>query len=386
MFSQRVLIAAFSKSQILWKRFEMRIAQVCPRYYPFVGGIETCVKEISERLVQRGFDVEVLTTDPSGTLPKEGSINNVKITRFQSWAPNEAYYLPYPNMLLNLCRKQADVLHVHNIHVLTTLIAYLSHNLNTKPKFIISPYYHGKGQTKFAQMLGAPYRPLAKKILKNADAIIVNSRAQRTLMERTFKPSSKIFIVHDGVNLNHIKSAESFNLDENCRILLYIGRLEKYKNVHITIESMKYLPENYHFYIIGCGPFKPFLKNLVQSFDLRSRVHFLGFQPNNVVYRWLKTAHVFVHLSAVESFGMTCIESLAAGTPVIANDDSYGLSETIAMYPEHIKVYRAGRERTSKLARLIMEVAKLKPVIVDVSQFLWDTIAERVCTVYKQIS
>ena len=365
--------------------FIMRIVEVSPNYYPYFGGVETCVQEITERLVQKGFDVEVLTTDPSGTLPREGSINNVKIIRFKSWAPNEAYYLPYPNMLLNLYRKRADVLHAHGIGVLTTLIAYIGHNLNTKPKFIISPYYHGKGHTTLAQMLWIPYRPLAKKILKKADGIIVNSKAQRALIERTFNPLSKIFTIYDGIKLNKIKNAKSFDFDENSRVLLYVGRLEKYKNVHITIACMKCLPKNYHFYIIGGGPFKSFLENLAQSLHLRSRVHFLGFQPDDVVYRWLKTAHVFAHLSAVESFGMTCIESLAAGTPVIANDDGFGLSETIALFPEHIRIYRVSKEPVSKLARLTMEVAELKPITVDVSQFSWDLIAESISTVYKQI-
>jgi glycosyltransferase involved in cell wall biosynthesis len=60
----------------------MRIAQVCPRYYPYIGGIETHVKEISERLMMRNFEVEVLTTDPSGKLPKEEIINCIKVRRF----------------------------------------------------------------------------------------------------------------------------------------------------------------------------------------------------------------------------------------------------------------------------------------------------------------
>jgi len=363
----------------------MKILYVCPRYYPTVGGVQTCVKAISERLVQKGFEVIVLTTDPSGELSKEEIINGVRLRRFKSWAPNGAYYLPYPGMLSYLLAEQVGIIHVHNIHALTTFMAYIAHNLHKKPKFIVSPYYHRTGHTKLTQMLWAPYRLLVKKILKGADGILVNSRAQRDLIERTFKPSSEIFMVYDGVNLNEIKNAESFTFDENCRILLYVGRLEKYKNVHITIASMKYLPENYHFYIIGRGPFRPFLENLVQSLGLQSRVHFLGFQPNDVVYRWLKTAHVFVHLSAVESFGMTCIEALAAGTPVIANDDGLGLSETIALYPKDIMAYRAGKEPVSKLARLIMEVAELKQITADVLHFSWDFIAESVSTVYKQI-
>jgi 1,2-diacylglycerol 3-alpha-glucosyltransferase len=51
--------------------FLLKIAQVCPRYFPYIGGVETNVKEISERLVLENHDVEVITTDPSGKLKKK---------------------------------------------------------------------------------------------------------------------------------------------------------------------------------------------------------------------------------------------------------------------------------------------------------------------------
>jgi glycogen synthase len=47
----------------------MKILQVCPRYYPSIGGVETHVKNISERLAEK-HDISVLATDFSGKLPK----------------------------------------------------------------------------------------------------------------------------------------------------------------------------------------------------------------------------------------------------------------------------------------------------------------------------
>ena len=362
----------------------MKILQVCSRYFPNIGGVETYVRNISERLIRK-FDLLVYTTDPSGKLPREEVVNGVKIRRFKSWAPNEAYYFPHPNMLSGLSTEPADIIHTHNIHTLTTFLTYAVHKSRSNSKFIISPFYHGKGHTKLAQMLWLPYRPLAKKALNNADGIIFNSKAQRALVEKTFGPSSKMFLVYDGVNIDGIKNAALLNLSGKIKILLYVGRLEKYKNVHITIAAMRHLPDDYHFYIVGTGPFRSFLENQVNSLGLQNRVHFLGFQSDNSVFQWLKTANVFVHLSNVESFGMTCIESLAAGTPVIANDDGFGLSETIALYPKHIRVFSVSRDNVSRLVELIMEVSKLKPITADVSRFSWDCIAESIGKVYERI-
>jgi hypothetical protein len=74
----------------------LKIALVCPRYYPCIGGVETHVKEIGERLALLGNKVEVLTTDYPGKLNKTEEINGVLVRRFRSWAPSEALYYSPP--------------------------------------------------------------------------------------------------------------------------------------------------------------------------------------------------------------------------------------------------------------------------------------------------
>ena len=51
----------------------MRIAQVCARAFPLLGGVETHVEEVSARLADRGHEVTVVTTDPSASLPERES-------------------------------------------------------------------------------------------------------------------------------------------------------------------------------------------------------------------------------------------------------------------------------------------------------------------------
>ena len=84
-------------------------------------------------------------------------------------------------------------------------------------------------------------------------------------------------------------------------------------------------------------------------------------------------------------FGMTCLESLAAGTPVIANHDGYGLSETIALFPHDIVAFHVNKEPVSALAQLIRDATTLKPLSVDVSQFSWKVVTEGMRNIYKQI-
>lgn len=363
----------------------MRILQVCPRYYPYTGGIERVVQNVSEHLAQRNHQVTVYATDPSAKLTHIRMVKGVEVRNYFAIAPGEAYNLPHPKMLIHLLKDQGDIMHVHSVHDLTLLMAHATRKLCSNSRFVVSPYYHGKGHTKAAQILWTAFRPLVRRILKDANAIIVNSKAEKTAVDMAFKASCRTFVVYDGVDLNQIRNTEPFAFDKDWKRLLYVGRLERYKNIHVVISSLKYLPKNYHFYIIGRGPFQSVLQNLARDSGLGTRVHFLGFQPDATVYRWLRTADVFTHLSEVESFGMACIESLAADTPVIANDDGLGLRETIAFYPKHIAVHRTNRGSASELAKLIMQVAEWKPIRADVSQFSWNYIAENVSKIYQQV-
>lgn len=127
----------------------MKIIQVCPRYYPDIGGVETHVKEISERLVKRGFEVEVVTTDPSGKLSKDDEINGVEVRRFRSLAPYDAYFFA-PQIYFYLKKANCDLIHAHSYHALPAFFAALAKRDRT---FVFTSHYHGKGHTVLRNIL-----------------------------------------------------------------------------------------------------------------------------------------------------------------------------------------------------------------------------------------
>jgi len=364
----------------------MKIIHISPRYYPYAGGVEVVVKNIAEQMEKMGHVVKVYATDPLIVTPKKKMINNVEVNLFPSFAPKEAYYLPSFKMLTELSREKADIFHCHSIHSLTALTCFTAYRLNAGTKLIISPYFHGRGHTKLAEVFHIPYKPLITYVLKNVDGIITNSKTQKQLIQERFPyASKKMFIAYDGVNLEGIQSQLPLKVNEDHKILLYVGRLEKYKNIQVAIESLINLPINYHLYIIGSGPYRDNLIRMVQSSSLSERVHFLGYLPDSEVYQWLKTANVFVHLSSLESFGMTCIESLVAGTPVIANDDGIGLTETINLYPNSIFKFKVGKQSTKILAKLILDACKSRCANEDLRQFSWASISDKIIKTYEEV-
>jgi 1,2-diacylglycerol 3-alpha-glucosyltransferase len=122
----------------------MKIAQVCHRYHPYIGGVETHVREISERLSKKGFQVDILTTDPSRRLSAVELLNNISVRRFHSWAPANSYHFSLElRKYLKENSNKYDIVHVHSYHDIPAYYASIGKKTN---KLFFTPHYHGAGQ------------------------------------------------------------------------------------------------------------------------------------------------------------------------------------------------------------------------------------------------
>ena len=125
------------------------------------------------------------------------------------------------------------------------------------------------------------------------------------------------------------------SLPDDGKLILYVGRLEKYKNIHLIIPALKHLPEDYYLYIIGEGPYQTDLIKLIKNLNLTKHVKILGHLSDKETNQWMKTSSVFITLSDIEAFGITVLEALAANTPVIVNNKG-GLSELADKFPNEV--------------------------------------------------
>jgi glycosyltransferase involved in cell wall biosynthesis len=295
----------------------MLVASVCHTYYPHIGGVETHVEEISTRLVKRGLQVEVLTTDPSGKLPIEETLNGVKVRRFKSWAPNEAYYFSQ-DLKKYLMKKSSeyDVVHAHGYHSFPALYAAQTKGRN---KLVFTPHYHGSGHTLFRSLLHRPYKLLGRRIFERADRIICVSNYEKKLIFKHFKiEEGKAVVIPNGIKLDEFKNLRKRSKDH--KIALYVGRLEKYKGVHHLINALPKLDVSISLEIVGKGPYQETLIRLSRRLGLESRVRFFQDLPRDELLQKYADSDVFILLSEREAFGITVAEALASGTPcVLAN-------------------------------------------------------------------
>lgn len=349
----------------------MKIAQICPRFFPYTGGVETHVYEISRRLT-RNFEVEILTTDPAGKLPETDEIDNLTIRRFSSYAPGDAFYFSVD--LYRYLKKNSsdyDILHAHNYHAFPALFAALA----KRNKLIFTPHYHGRGGSVIRSLLLMPYKHFGSTIFKKADEVICVSDYEREMVRRDFGVDA--IVIPNGVDLEGIKKANPFEFSGN--LVFYVGRVEKYKNIHLVVEAMKYL-DDFHFYIAGKGSFEEELRKLIKKLGVEERVKLLGFVDEETKYRWLKTCSVFVNLSPIEAFGITVLEALAARKPVVVS----GRGALKEFSEKFDCVFSVSRISPEGLAEVIRRAAEVK-VRVDLREYGWDSIAERVAGVYSSI-
>jgi len=357
----------------------MRIAQVYYKYYPYVGGVEAVVKEISERLARKAFYVEVLSQDPEGKYPSEEMINDVKVRRFKT-GPLGIDLRSCGTLRQYLKEKgsQYDIIHAHSYHAFPALYAAWGKG---KSRFIFQPHYHGRGHTLLMSLLHKPYKFVGRGIFDKADKVICVSEAEKCLVEKDFPNSKgKVAVIPNGVDIESISEATPFSYEERC--LLYVGRLEKYKNVHLIINTMPYLTEEYKLIIIGDGTYKSKLFQSINRLHLVDRVKILSGLPDEEVYRWYKTCNLVLNLSCQEAFGITILEALAAGKPAIVNNRA-ALAEFAAKF-DQVHTLQAEALSPEQLAEQIALRCNGEASTPDLSEYSWESITSKVISVYKE--
>jgi len=359
----------------------MKIAQVSAAYYPHAGGIETVVREVSERLAGRGFEIDILTYDPSGKLDPCEVISGVTVRRFRPgpWGWDFPSSISSLSGYLAENSRRYDLIHAHNYQSFPALFVARAKREN---RMVFSPYYHGTGRNLRRTLLHTLYRRVGKTIFEKADRVICISQSEKALVQRHFSvPHEKMNLIPPGVNQEAIAKAKSLAFDGV--LLLYVGRLDKYKNVDLAMKAMPYLPPEYRLVVIGDGSYKETLKQLARRLHLGDRVRMISGLSNEEVYRWYKTCNLVLLLSGQESFGLVVIEGLAAGKPVLVNNIG-PLAELAAKFKQ-VYTVDATTLPSSELAKKIIQACAKKTEPCDLSEYSWDSVALKMENLYKSL-
>jgi glycosyltransferase involved in cell wall biosynthesis len=359
----------------------MRVAYVVSRYLPSTGGVETHVAQIASRVAARGHQVDVLTQEGDSSLPAVEIIDGVTVRRFPLVLPDPVY--PFSASLwryLARHRTNYDLVHAHNYHAFPSLGAAL---LGPRP-LVFTPHYHGTGHRPLGRLLHLPYRVAGALMFKRSSAVICVSQFEATLVRRHFPfVSARVSVIPNGVDVAAINAAEPYPQDR--AVILSVGRLLGYKNVQRTVEALAHLDESFSLQVIGDGPARPSLEALAHRLQLDGRVRFLGRVDESELYRWYRTAAVYVSMSGEEAFGLTLLEALAGGARVVAADIP-AHREVLSGIDGGRVVLVPQRLEPEALASTIRQLAAVPAHRTPVSGVpSWDDIVERTLQLYQRV-
>jgi len=175
--------------------------------------------------------------------------------------------------------------------------------------------------------------------LKAANLIIPVSDQVKILFKEHYRISEKkLKLIYNGLELEQIKMLEKEEIEiykdifDNQDFIKFItvGRLIETKGYRYLIQAFnnvhKQLPSS-KLFIIGDGPLKNQLRNLIKKYDLVDHVFLLGLRKNP--YKYLAKSNIFVLSSFREGLPMVLLEALTCGLPIISTNCETGPKEIL---------------------------------------------------------
>jgi alpha-1,3-mannosyltransferase len=295
----------------------MRVLQVARQFYPKVGGIESCVLNLSRGLIARGHTVEVVTLDRDirnrRRLEGPSEVDSIRIHRIPYFGPRR--YPVAPSWLRFI--HDFDVVHIHAIDFFLDS-ASLAQSVGFHHKPIIVTTHGGIFHTLAWRSLKNLYwRRVLKRTLGAAAAVVAVSDNDAALFS-SIVPPEKLVTIPNGID-------QAFVDARTPRVrgrLVYVGRVSRAKEIVKIVQLIAALASEFEgLELIVAGPDEDGTTKTLQqeseALELGSRVQILGELPLNELVRLVASAHIFVSASRYEGFGITTVEALSAGVPVL---------------------------------------------------------------------
>ena len=343
----------------------MRILHTNAAYWPFVGGAETYLRAMSERLVRDGHAVTVATTnasrvqcfwDPRQPRLPEGrtTVNGVGVIRSQlghlPLAPWSFYLLrrfatklvrlprqgrtildglaPYmpavPDMERDLERLPPgfDLVHGANISLEWPLIAGLRYARRHGLPFVVTPFVH-VGDREVQRFYTMPHQMAA---LHDADCVIVQTDIEARELTRLGISQERIVRLGMGVDLDRARGGDGarFRVQHGIDgpVVAFMGAVTDDKGIVHLMRAMQHLWQSGSTatLVIAGQPMEPTsferaYTNLPETH--RQRVRRMGVVSGQLKQDMLAGTDLFAMPSRVDSFGIVYLEAWSYGIPVI---------------------------------------------------------------------
>lgn len=370
----------------------MHILQVTPYFFPHFGGVESHVLGLSENLIKMGHDVEVVTSRYS-RMPETETLNGIRITRLPQWI--NMYNTPIVTSIRQFVRRtHADIIHVHSPPPFTERFAAKGAKEAGKP-FVVTHHCDLELKGIFGNTAVNFYQNfLGKYPLEKADRVISTTESYATTSRTLW--DTDVTVIPNAVDIKRFNLENKGELIRdkysigNDPLALFVGRLVPHKGIGILIRSLSYTRKG-KLLIVGDGPYKKWLIDLVKKLDLNERVVFVGPVDDYWLPSYYSATDVVIlpSTSRLEAFGIVGLEGMASGKPLILSDipgvrDVISEKEGYIVEPLDPNAIAEALEKIWGAPEMAREMGKRGRERVE-ALFSWEKVSKDVEEVFNEI-
>ncbi|WP_233186673.1 MULTISPECIES: glycosyltransferase family 4 protein [unclassified Petrotoga] len=309
---------------------QLNIGMFSDTYLPQKNGVATAIKLYKDEMEKRGHNVYLF-------VPKykfDYKRNDDKIFEFPAvkflFEKEQRIALPFSPEIFKIKELNLDIIHSHDPFSMGILARVVSRML--KLKYVATHHTMYDYYLHYLPLIVRPQPEFVQRLIKNwclkTDKIIAPTENIKETLVEYGVPSEHIVTIPTGIDLASFDKPINWDLKkeypqikEDDRILLFVGRLGKEKNISFLLKVFKKVlldEPKVKFVIVGGGPEKEELEKLAMDLNITENVIFTGPQPREKVIDAYKQAYLFIFASYTETQGLVILESMAAGTPVVA--------------------------------------------------------------------
>ncbi len=318
----------------------MKVLITTDWYEPAVNGVVTSVLNLKKELEQRGNDVKVLTLAQGGAEPG--------ITDDVTFLPSIDASRVYPDAILRYPKYKKYIRHLIDwspdiVHSQCEISTYrparfiarvcgapIIHTYHTVYEYYAQYLIPGNHLSHLLSHQMA--KQFSKRTVNKFDHVITPSKKVEDLL-RTYGITKPISVIPTGIEVERFASIpdsswilekkDKLGIPVDATVLISIGRLAQEKNLSEILDFMRDLrEENVYFLVVGDGPFRPQMEKIIADYGIGDRVVFTGRVNPSEVNNYYHLGDLFVNASISETQGLTYIEALSAGVPLLCRKDS----------------------------------------------------------------
>jgi 1,2-diacylglycerol 3-alpha-glucosyltransferase len=369
----------------------MNIVMITDTYPPHVNGAALATESLAHQLVLRGHMVSVIA--PSASFASHKTQNkNITIYRVRSIpvlfektqefrvSPKPLHDKEIQNIIKDI---KPDIIYINE----PLLLGLSAIKIGKQFGIPVAASHHFMPEN-LVHYLHLPLRiedMIHRKIWKwyaklctNFSVVVCPTPVAADLIKK-YRSDVSLKVISNGVDLEMFNKnndgtylKKEFNLP-NKPILLFVGRLDKEKNIDVLIRAAALLKgkHDFHIVIVGQGKEKIALKKLVTNAEIAASITFTGFLPKKDLPNIYTAADIFVMPSIAELQSLVTMEAMASGLPIVGANavalphlvhdgengflfkpgDEYSLAEKLAFLLEDKKLSQKMSEKSLEIIK-----------------------------------